>query len=185
MGVIGIRMLTIASLPLPCILGLKGRCLRQVGAPVAEQHGWRAGRGHIVLAHAVQVGVRGRCWRQVAHRVQGEFPSVQTLATLSPLPGFRSWLRRQLQSKPDAVHVPFPCQPVRLCIRFRLPHEQCAQHYAQQLDTGMSACTRVAGSLPLSTRNSELDYNALGRPDLNPDPSACGACRAPLKQRRC
>ena len=44
--------------------------------------------------------------------MQGEFPSVQTLATLSPLPGFRSWLRRQLQGKPDAVHVPITVRPV-------------------------------------------------------------------------
>ena len=45
--------------------------------------------------------------------MQGEFPSVQTLATLSPLPGFRSWLRRQLQGKPDAVHAPITVRPLQ------------------------------------------------------------------------
>ena len=94
------------------VLGLRGRCGRQTGAPGAEQHGWHAGPGHTLAL----LGLRGRCAWQVAHRVQGEFPSVQTLATLSPLPGFRPWLLRQLQAQPDAVRVPFPCQPVRLCM---------------------------------------------------------------------
>lgn len=74
--------------------------------------GWRARPGRHVLADVVHLGLRGRCSQQVAHRVQSEFPSVQTLATLSPLPGFRSWLRRQLQGKPDAVHIPITVRPL-------------------------------------------------------------------------
>ena len=41
--------------------------------------------------------------RQVAHRLQAEFPGVQRLATLSPIPGFRAWLEARLRRELDAV----------------------------------------------------------------------------------
>lgn len=41
--------------------------------------------------------------RQVAHRLQAEFPGVQRLATLSPIPGFRAWLDARLRREVDAV----------------------------------------------------------------------------------
>ncbi|KAL4451334.1 hypothetical protein ABPG77_009406 [Micractinium sp. CCAP 211/92] len=50
--------------------------------------------------------------KQVAHRVQAEFPSIRVLCTLSPLPGFADWLRLQLarsaQGLPPAATLLLP-----------------------------------------------------------------------------
>ena len=37
--------------------------------------------------------------KQVAHKVLAEFPGVQSLVTLSPIPGFRAWLDTQVQAE--------------------------------------------------------------------------------------
>ena len=37
--------------------------------------------------------------KQVAQRVLAEFPHVQKLITLSPIPGFRSWLHTQVHAE--------------------------------------------------------------------------------------
>ncbi len=37
--------------------------------------------------------------KQVAQRVLAEFPRVQNLITLSPIPGFRSWLHTQVDAE--------------------------------------------------------------------------------------
>lgn len=36
---------------------------------------------------------------QVAHKLMSEFPNLRQLATLSPLPGFRTWLETQLSQQ--------------------------------------------------------------------------------------
>lgn len=38
--------------------------------------------------------------KQVVDALSAEFPSIRTFATLSPIPGFRSWLRRTLRDGP-------------------------------------------------------------------------------------
>ncbi|KAL3162959.1 hypothetical protein ABBQ32_009392 [Trebouxia sp. C0010 RCD-2024] len=42
--------------------------------------------------------------KQVAKRVITEFPSVDTLITLSPIPGFRNWLHTQVEAESTALH---------------------------------------------------------------------------------
>lgn len=37
--------------------------------------------------------------KQVAHKVLAEFPGVQNLVTLSPIPGFRAWLDTQVRAE--------------------------------------------------------------------------------------
>ena len=37
--------------------------------------------------------------KQVAQRVLAEFPNVQMLVTLSPIPGFRAWLHSQVDAE--------------------------------------------------------------------------------------
>ena len=37
--------------------------------------------------------------KQVAQRVRAEFPNVQMLITLSPIPGFRNWLHTQVDAE--------------------------------------------------------------------------------------
>lgn len=41
--------------------------------------------------------------KQVAQRVLTEFPNVQNLITLSPIPGFRSWLHTQVEAERTAL----------------------------------------------------------------------------------
>ena len=41
--------------------------------------------------------------KQVAQRVLTEFPNVQTLITLSPIPGFRNWLHTQVEAERTAL----------------------------------------------------------------------------------
>ena len=49
--------------------------------------------------HGAQQGKRGCCMLQVAHKLMSEFPNLRRLATLSPLPRFRSWLETQLSQQ--------------------------------------------------------------------------------------
>lgn len=42
--------------------------------------------------------------KQVAHRVLAEFPNVEMLITLSPIPGFRNWLNTQVEAERKALH---------------------------------------------------------------------------------
>ena len=41
--------------------------------------------------------------KQVAHKVLAEFPAVQNLVTLSPIPAFRSWLDTQVQAELKSI----------------------------------------------------------------------------------
>lgn len=41
--------------------------------------------------------------KQVAQRVLTEFPNVETLITLSPIPGFRNWLHTQVEAERTAL----------------------------------------------------------------------------------
>ena len=45
---------------------------------------------------------------QVVEELQAEFPQLKRFSTLSPVPGFRRWLARQLaeESNPDAALLP-------------------------------------------------------------------------------
>jgi malonyl-CoA decarboxylase len=61
-----------------------------------------------------QTGLRGISFgnlliKQVAQRIGKEFPKIRTFATLSPIPGFRSWLRNVgktlAQSEGSGVHA--------------------------------------------------------------------------------
>ena len=42
--------------------------------------------------------------KQVAQRVLTQFPNVETLITLSPIPGFRTWLQTQVEAGRTAGH---------------------------------------------------------------------------------
>lgn len=42
--------------------------------------------------------------KKVAKRVVTEFPSVDTLITLSPIPGFRNWLHTQVDAERQTLH---------------------------------------------------------------------------------
>src|SRR4030088_663793 len=46
--------------------------------------------------------------KQVVEELQTDFPQIKRSSTLSPVPGFRRWLPRQLaeQSNPDAAPLP-------------------------------------------------------------------------------
>lgn len=44
--------------------------------------------------------------KRVVDHLAAEFKGLQTFATLSPLPGFRKWLRRKLKAEGDAVLLP-------------------------------------------------------------------------------
>ena len=46
--------------------------------------------------------------KQVAQRVLAEFPAVQMLVTLSPIPGFRKWLHSQVEAEMRQVGQPDP-----------------------------------------------------------------------------
>ena len=41
--------------------------------------------------------------KQVAQRVLTEFPNIETLITLSPIPGFRNWLHTQVEAERTAL----------------------------------------------------------------------------------
>ena len=41
--------------------------------------------------------------KRVAETLKEEFPKLKTFATLSPIPGFRGWLGRQVQARIDAL----------------------------------------------------------------------------------
>src|SRR6266851_6879227 len=60
-----------------------------------------------------QDGLRGVAFgnfliKQVVEELKAEFPQLERLSTLSPVPGFRSWLTQQLaeESNPDAALLP-------------------------------------------------------------------------------
>lgn len=42
--------------------------------------------------------------KQVAQRVLTEFPNVEALMTLSPIPAFRNWLHTQVEAEREALH---------------------------------------------------------------------------------
>lgn len=42
--------------------------------------------------------------KQVAKQIVTEFPSVDTMITLSPIPGFRNWLHTQVEAEREALH---------------------------------------------------------------------------------
>jgi malonyl-CoA decarboxylase len=55
-----------------------------------------------------QKGLRGISFgnaliKRVADRLAGQFRSLRTFATLSPIPGFMSWLQTRLQDDPDGI----------------------------------------------------------------------------------
>ncbi|EFN50856.1 hypothetical protein CHLNCDRAFT_141775 [Chlorella variabilis] len=65
--------------------------------PFGHQQAQQAQRGQppsVAVFYSISSTQRGLTG--VAHQVQSEFPSVTTLCTLSPLPGFADWLRLQL-----------------------------------------------------------------------------------------
>ncbi|KAI7836009.1 hypothetical protein COHA_010093 [Chlorella ohadii] len=78
--------------------------------------------------------------KQVAHRVVAEFPSVHTLCTLSPLPGFSDWLRLQLaraaQQLPPAAPLLLPDEAAALeaVAAGHLPSAQPAAAAQQEAD---------------------------------------------------
>ena len=53
----------------------------------------------VVPAHGPQQGSRRCRMLQVAHKLVADFPNLRQLATLSPLPGFRTWLETQLSQQ--------------------------------------------------------------------------------------
>lgn len=76
--------------------------------------------------------------KQVAQRVLTEFPNVQNLITLSPIPGFRSWLHTQVEAERTALRqgsglVTF-CAPCLCCMQQLHPALRSMQRVAESSD---------------------------------------------------
>ncbi len=67
-----------------------------------------------------KAGDRNGALLQVAHSLMMEFPKLRQLATLSPLPGFRTWLETQIsQQQTKSQQQVSLTKPLTCCLCLR------------------------------------------------------------------
>jgi malonyl-CoA decarboxylase len=87
--------------------GLADRIRPLLDAPVADAADGRPDTAVFYSISNCQAGLTGISFgnlliKQVVDALAAELPSVRSFATLSPIPGFRAWLRRTLANAPPA-----------------------------------------------------------------------------------
>lgn len=114
--------------------------------------------------------------KRVVDRVAGEFPNIKTFATLSPIPGFRHWLDRELSQRAETLLTSAETEALGAWLATH------SRIMTDQSDEDISGGRKDIGTAGAPAGGRAVLVAALDQPDWHEQPGLLALLRGPLSR---